>query len=141
MIERSYPIPQTVEKQEKRGQIVHTSLNEILRFGFGRKKEKFNLGSEPFTLTRLHDPVKDEFVYLGLLHHPLSGLHFAQILTAVSPFDQGLSGILADFAMIRTAHRKAVTGREGAYLDAVHRNDPDMGHIFQEFYSQHFDRW
>lgn len=105
-------------------------------------RDKFNLAKDKLSLAKVDHPESGETFYLGLVHHPLSGTHFSQVLNTVAPYRSNVPAIIADFKEAKLAHRKALQGdRSGSYLDRVHREDPDVGTAYIEFFDNHLNRW
>lgn len=105
-------------------------------------RDKFNLAKDKLSLAKVDHPESGETFYLGLVHHPLSGTHFSQVLNTVAPYRSNVQAIIFDFNQAKLAHRKALEGdKSGSYLDRVHREDPDVRAAYIEFFDNHLSRW
>ena len=130
------PIPETKTR------VLETTLAEL---GVDTASDNLGLASDKFTLGV--KKVGEETVFVGLLHHPLAGGHFAQVLNSVSPFPgQDITGIINDVDLPIRAERDYQEGKDrntsmSISLHERHLNDSRVGPPYTRFKDDHVDKW
>jgi len=134
--ENTAPIPETKTR------VLETTLAEL------RVDTSFdNLNLARDRLTFGVKQVGEETVFVGLLHHPFAGGHFAQALNSVSPFpDQDVGGIINDVDLPILAERDYKAGKDKTTSNHIrlherHLNDPRVGPPYIRFANDHVHSW
>lgn len=113
--------------------------------GIDTSFDTLNLAGDGFRLGV--KKVGGDTVFVGLLKHPLAGVHFAQFLNSVAPFrDQDRYGIEADVDLPIRAGDDYQLGKDKTTskfirLHERHLGDPRVGPTYIRFIQDHVDPW
>ena len=115
MVERRIQEGMTAPIPETKFHVLETTLAKL---GVDTTYDNLNLGGDNFTLGVKQ--VGEETVFVGLLHRPLAGGHFAQALNNVSPFpDQDRDGIINDINLPILAERDYEAGKDATSSPSI----------------------